>query len=92
MMKKHNIPPVVMLCHQGLLRALDTIIFLIVVSISVPKSVPITFPTPPVKSVPPMMEEAIAFISMPAAFVALPAPVCIMKTYPDIPLKRPQIT
>jgi hypothetical protein len=46
----------------------------------VPKKVPTTLPTPPVRSVPPMMADAIAFIYIPAAFVAFPAPVCIMKT------------
>ena len=32
-----------------------------------PKNVPIMLPTPPVRSVPPMMEEAMAFISIPMA-------------------------
>ena len=87
--KKQSMPPVVILCHQGSFKPLDTTIFLMVVRVMVPKKVPMTLPTPPVRRVPPMMEEAIAFISMPAALVALPAPVCIMKTKPEIPLNKP---
>ena len=78
-----------MLCHHGSFSPLATTIFLMVVSVMVPKKVPATLPTPPVRSVPPMMEDAMAFISIPAAFVAFPAPVCIMNTYPEIPLKIP---
>ena len=80
-----------MLCHQGWLSPLATTIFLIETRIMVPKKVPMGSPTPPVRRVPPMMEEAMAFISIPAALVAFPAPVCIMKTKPEIPLKIPQI-
>ena len=41
---------------------------------STPNRVPMTFPTPPVNIVPPMMEEAMAFISIPLAWDAEPDP------------------
>ena len=75
-MKKHSIMPVVMLCQYGSRRPEAMTMLLIVLSESTPKSVPITFPTPPVSSVPPMMAEAIACISAALALLALPAPVC----------------
>ena len=90
-MKKHSIAPVVMLCHQGSLKPEVVTIDLIVLSVSTPNNVPATFPTPPVRSVHPIMEEAIAFISAAVALVAFPAPVCIMKTNPAIPASVPQI-
>ena len=88
--KKHSMAPVVMLCHQGSRRPEVVTMDLLVLRVSTPKKVPITLPTPPVSSVPPMMEEAMAFISAAVAFVALPAPVCIINTKPAIPLRMPQ--
>ena len=39
-----------------------------------PKKVPMMLPTPPVSRVPPMMEEAMAFISSPAPLATSPLP------------------
>ena len=91
-MKKHSIPPVVILCHQGALSPLETTIFLMVVRVIVPKKVPITFPTPPVRSVTPIMWDAMEYIYIKAAMVAFAAKVCIMNTNPEIPLRSPLIT
>ena len=75
-MKKHSIRPVVMLCQYGSRKPDAMTMLLIVLSVSTPKSVPITLPTPPESSVPPMMDEAIACISEAVALDTLPAPVC----------------
>ena len=44
----------------------------IVPLISTPKKEPITFPTPPVRSVPPITDDAMASISNPSACCTLP--------------------
>ena len=61
-MKTHRSKPVVIVCHQGSLKPEASTIDFIVARIITPKKVPITFPTPPVRSVPPIIEEAIAFM------------------------------
>ena len=60
--------------HQAWSKPALATMFLIVLSESTPKKVPMMLPTPPVSIVPPMMEEAIAFISAPAAWEAEPLP------------------
>ena len=47
----------------------------IVPLINTPNKEPSTFPTPPVRSVPPMTAEEIASISRPVAWVVVPAMV-----------------
>ena len=59
-MKKQSMRPVVMLCQYGSRKPDAMTILLIVLSESTPKSVPITLPTPPERSVPPIMDEAMA--------------------------------
>ena len=53
----------VMFVHHASSRPREETMFLIVASESTPKNVPAMFPTPPVSIVPPMIEEAMAFIS-----------------------------
>ena len=53
----------VMFVHHASSRPRDATMFLIVASERTPKKVPAMLPTPPVSMVPPMMEEAMAFIS-----------------------------
>lgn len=66
-MKKHRSAAVIILLQ------LDKSFPLVVTSVEIvpfmrtPKSDPITLPTPPVRSVPPMTADAIAFISNPSA-------------------------
>jgi len=72
MMKKPSMAPLAISCHQESLRGLRPMIFWIVARISTPKRVPNTLPTPPVSSVPPMMEAAMASISLRMATLALP--------------------
>ena len=88
-MKKQSMAPVVMLCHQGSLSPDVVTMDLMVVRVSTPKKVPMTLPTPPVSRVPPIMEDAMAFISDAVALVAFPAPVCIMNTNPAMPDRSP---
>ena len=66
-MKKHRSAAVIMLLQ--LERSFPFVVTSveIVPLIRTPKSVPITFPTPPVRSVPPITADAIAFISKPSA-------------------------
>ena len=45
-----------------------------------------------VSIVPPMMEDAIAFISAPLAWDGEPEPTCMKYTKPPIPANRPQMT
>ena len=52
--------------------------FWMVPSDSTPKNVPMMLPTPPESIVPPMMEAAMAFISMPSALVTAPEAECMM--------------
>ena len=53
----------VMFVHQASSSPSEETMFLIVASESTPKNVPAMFPTPPVSIVPPIIEDAIAFIS-----------------------------
>ena len=57
---------------------------------STPKSVPMIFPTPPVSMVPPMIEDAMAFISIPMAWEAEPDPTWRKYTNPPIPANKLQ--
>ena len=62
--KMQSIAAIVIPVHHAWSSPADDTIFWIVLSDRTPKKVPIIFPTPPVSSVPPIMEEAIAFISI----------------------------
>lgn len=66
-MKKHKSAAVMMLLQLDKSLPLVVTSVEIVPFISTPKSDPITLPTPPVKRVPPITDEAIAFISKPRA-------------------------
>ena len=63
-MKKPSSAPLAISCHQLSFRPLRGMIFWMVARIMTPKKVPITLPTPPVSSVPPIMEAAMASISL----------------------------
>ena len=67
----------VMLVHHASSSPREETMFLMVLRLSTPKNVPAMFPTPPVSSVPPMMEDAIAFISAPSACEGEPEPTCM---------------
>ena len=65
---------IVMPVHHAWSRPADETMFWMVPREKTPNNVPMMFPTPPVSIVPPMMEEAMAFISMPMAWLAAPDP------------------
>ena len=56
--------------------------------INTPKSDPMIFPTPPVRSVPPMTAEEMASISSPVACVVVPAIVFRQKQIPPIDVRK----
>ena len=71
---KHSIAAIVIPVHQAWSKPADETMFWIVLSERTPNNVPIIFPTPPVSIVPPMIDEAMAFISIPIAWLAAPEP------------------
>ena len=71
---KQSIPAIVIPVHHASSSPADVTMFWIVESESTPKNVPMILPTPPVSIVPPMMDDAMAFISIPLALVAEPLP------------------
>ena len=73
---KHIIAATVIFVHHASSRPSEETIFLIVLRDRTPKSVPMILPTPPVSIVPPMMEDAMAFISAPLACDGEPEPTC----------------
>mgnify|MGYP001001649859 FL=1 len=64
----------VMFVHHASSSPREETIFFIVLSEITPNSVPIMLPEPPESIVPPMMDEAIAFISAPLAWEGEPEP------------------
>ena len=61
--------------HQLLSVPWNVIAVEIIANASTPSGVPITYPTPPLKSVPPTTTAAIASNSIPVAAIALPEEV-----------------
>ena len=91
-MKKQSNADSVIRTHQ-LERVPCVVIRLeIVPLINTPKSVPITVPTPPLKSVPPITADAIASISRPFACSTKPAQLFRQKRKPPRPAKKPSST
>lgn len=70
--KKHNNIAVIIFAHELTSFPFDFTSVEIVPLISTPTREPRTFPTPPVKSVPPITEDEIASISKPVACVVVP--------------------
>ena len=60
--------------------------------IKTPKRLPITFPTPPVRRVPPITEDAMASISNPLACSTKPEHVFIQNRRPPSPARNPSST
>lgn len=71
---RHSIAAIVIPVHQASSSPAEDTIFWIVERDRTPNIVPSILPTPPVSIVPPMIEEAMASISMPAALVTAPEP------------------
>lgn len=70
--KKHNRIAVIIFAHELTSLPFDLTKVEMVPLINTPTREPSTFPTPPVRSVPPITEEEIASISNPVACVVVP--------------------
>lgn len=90
--KKQSNAAIVILVHQDDRVPWNVINASIVALIRTPNSVPKTLPTPPVSSVPPMTEEAIASISKPFACSTNPPSVFKQNRMLPIPQRKPSST
>ena len=68
----------VILAHHASVKPAEETMFWMVPRDRTPKNVPMMLPTPPESIVPPMMDAAMAFISMPSALVTAPEAECMM--------------
>ena len=88
-MKKHKSAAIVIRVHQEESVPWKVINASIVALIRTPNRVPNTLPTPPVKSVPPITEEAIASISKPFACSTKPPSVFRQNRMLPTPQRKP---
>ena len=82
---KQSIAAIVIPVHHASSRPAELTMFWIVESERTPNNVPMMLPTTPESILPPMIDDAMAIISIPVACEGDPDPMCRKNIYPPIP-------